>query len=223
MAQMNKPNAKNVSFNALLDAIIARQVKLVIFEELHNALLKGDAKFRGAINKFFKNLWNMPPINSVDNWASPDRNRNDHRLVILLTGTHEVLPVLNIDDELDSRCSVEIVCEYTGFFPLERFAAFRKVFRELASRFEVDDLLLAGDKAVVSRCLISTGGHLRRLEGLIERASTLRRRLGKEVSALDLMARAASQFSYSGTRSNAFELDDAELEQYVHREKLKQK
>lgn len=227
MSLMNRPINEKKSYAALegelFKALAIRGVRLVVLEELHNALRSADAKFRGQINRFLKNIWNIPPEDSAQNWAVPDVARKDHRIIVVATGTEELLPVFHTDKELRSRFSSEIKCEAAAFFPPERFKQFRFVFRELTLRFNVDDILRPDDNALVSRCLIATEGHLRQLESLIQRSASLRRRGRQTTSALELMTLAAQDLSYDSLQVKALELDDEAVALHIQREMLKQR
>lgn len=192
-------------------AIRARGVMILIFEEFHNALLAGSAALRGQIARLLKNLWNMPPDDSAQGWANSENTPAEARLVIVLSGTEELLPVFERDAELSSRFPQHIMAPRLQFSPPESFKEFRRVLRELVARFGLDDIVLYDDNPVVARSLLACESHLRLLEQLLRRAGTLRRQGHPHASALELLAAAQENLSGCSPSENLFRVTEDEI------------
>ena len=201
-------------------ALKARHVSMLFFEEFHNALLAGSPQLRGQLARFLKNIWNQHPVSSSHRWASPDAERGDFRLLILISGTDELLAVFERDEELASRFSCVIRAEKVGFSTNESFRDFRYVFRSLSERFGVAHLFNPNDNDIAARCLFACDSHLRRLEKLLQRAATLSKRRG-EMPALELLADSFDEVGGLSNFTNPFRWPMDELAAQIRRAQKK--
>lgn len=198
-------------------AIRARRVRILILEEFHNALLAGSPALRGQLARLLKNLWNMPPDTSPLGWANADNLPSTERLVIVLSGTDEMLPVFARDAELASRFPLLIRAQPLHFSPPESFREFRKVLRVLALRFGLEEVVRHDDNQVVARSLLACQSHLRLLEQLLRRAATLRRQGHPDDHVLELLAAAQASISGSADSDNVFRIPEDEVALRVQR------
>jgi hypothetical protein len=194
-------------------ALRSHRVRILVFEEFHNALLASTPQLRGQIARFLKNLWNLHPEDSPLRWSTPEPGRGDQRLVVIVSGTDELLKVFEKDAELASRFGCVVRAEQVAFFPPESFENFRNVYGSLVGRFGLSDRLLLEDDFTVARCMLACGPHLRKLEKLLQRMATLVRRpyvpktdLGLLAAAFDAVGGATGDSS-----KNPFELTEAEV------------
>lgn len=194
-------------------ALLAQRVRILVFEEFHNALLASTPQLRGQMARFLKNLWNLHPEDSPLRWSTPEPERGDHRLVVIVSGTDELVKVFEKDAELASRFGCVVKAEQVNFFPTKSFNNFRNVYGSLAARFGLSDRLSPEDDSMVARCMLACGPHLRKLEKLLQRMATLVRRpyvpktdLGLLAAAFDAVGGATGDSS-----KNPFELTEAEV------------
>ncbi len=200
----------------LLAAMHARRVRLLILEEFHNAILAGAPALRGQGSRMLKNIWNMYPDSSTLNWSKPAKGRDDWRLVIVVSGTEELLPVFEKDRELGSRFSTIISAPKLGFAPPPAFKAFRGVLRKMTDEAGLGGLLDANSNVLASRMLFACNGHLRLLEKLLERTATLnvRQPCASSDELLTLLSRAFQKIN-AASHSNPFEWAESEIENQV--------
>lgn len=170
-----KPNLKLLEPD-VHRGLLAHRVRILVFEEFHNALLASTPQLRGQMARFLKNLWNLHPEDSPLRWSTPEPERGDHRLVVIVSGTDELVKVFEKDAELASRFGCVVKAEQVAFFPPESFDNFRNVYSSLAARFGLSDRLSPEDYSMVARCMLACGPHLRKLEKLLQRMATLVRR-----------------------------------------------
>jgi TniB protein len=193
-------------------ALRAQRNRILIFEEFHNALLSGSPQLRGQTARLLKNVWNIPPQGSPLGWAVPQAERGDHRLVIIVSGTEELRKVFEQDAELASRFGCIIEAKQVGFYPLESLIEFRSVLRSLAERFGLADCVDANDDPIALGCLFACGPHLRKLEKLLERLATLKRRDKAQHTLLELLAMAFAQVGGNpGPSGNPFKWPKEDL------------
>lgn len=193
-------------------ALRARGVRILIFEEFHNAMLAGTPQLRGQLARLIKNIWNLSPQDTPLSWSTPQKERGDSRLVVIVSGTDELYKVFERDTELSSRFGCVIVASSVAFFPPESFRDFRYVFRSLAERFGLSDRLLATDDSTVARCLLACEAHLRKLEKLMQRTASMVRRSDATETIQNLLARAFEEVcGVGGLANNPFRLTEEEL------------
>lgn len=174
---------------AVHDALTACRVRIVVFEEMNNALLSGSPQLRGQVSRFLKNLWNQHRLDDPSLWSRAQPERQDKRLVIIVSGTDDVRPAFDRDAELSSRYSCRINTAQLWFHPPEFMRHFRSVFITLVARFGLTHRLGSPDAELLSRCMFACDSHLRRLEALLCRASTLQSMRGSDSEPLELLAR----------------------------------
>jgi hypothetical protein len=150
------------------------RVVLLILEEFNNALLVS-SKIRASFAEFLKSLWNLPPKGHKQ-WVRTT-HEEELRLVVVASGTPNVLPVLNAKRyrELRSRFNVTCMARPLWFSDTDLFNQFRHVVREKATEHGLADILLPRDTDMISRLLIACDSHLRDLNSLLRRASFLRK------------------------------------------------
>ena len=207
---------------ALHDAIRTCGVIMVILEELHNALLASTNQLRGRLSLFIKNLWNLDPPDTPLNWARPDVERRDRKLVIVASGTDELLEVFDKRAELKSRFSGRIRAPKLAFDPPESFKAYRGVLHAMVRRFALEDHMSANDNEVATRTLIACDGDLRVLESLLRRAATLQRRSMQP--PLELLVQAYEEVGGGvSAASNPFRWPTAEIAARIKRARINQR
>ena len=207
----------------VIDALRACRVRLLILEELHNALKANSPQLRGRLSRFLKNLWNLSPAESALNWAQPDVERGDHKLVIVASGTRELMEVFDQPNqsELRSRFSCRIEASKLSFDQPESFRAFRGVLDAMIKRAGLQQKLFAADNEVASRALIACEGHLRVLETLLRRCDTLEKRSPGSLTPLDLLAFAFDEVGGGiSSNSNPFRYSTAEVAAYIQRSRV---
>jgi hypothetical protein len=171
MCQLGKPQGDKEG--DMHKALRARETRIVCFEEFHNALRVTTGVFGARIGQMVKNLWNFSPPDSAISWSRPDSDRGDHRLLLVISGKDDLLPVFKKDEELWNRFS-RIQTERLDFFPDESFRQFRIVLQHFSHRFGVADCVYANDDDdLAARFLIACESDLRILERLIERTGSL--------------------------------------------------
>ncbi len=199
-------------------ALKARKVRLLVFEEFHNTLLAGSRQLRGQSARLLKNIWNMEPEHSSANWVRPDASEGE-RLVIVVSGTAELLPVFEKEAELSSRFFTLVTAPRIKLYPPEDFQQFRQVARSMCRDYGLDEALLdvAKDHAMAARLYFATDGHLRRLDSLLLRFRTLRNR-GQNLSAIETLGRALSKGLSNpvGIERNPFLWTEEELKSRVN-------
>jgi len=226
LAQLGKPNAAKSSLDALersmMAALRAHKVRLLIFEEFHNALLSGAPLLRGQTARLLKNTWNQNPLESADGWAIPNQQRGDYRLAIIVSGTDELREPFKKDKELASRFGCVIETDQLAFKPAESFRDFRRVLRSLAERFNLASRLDANNDDLAARFLAACQAHLRILEKLLQRIATLSRRHPGQEITMDLLANAYDQVAEKAhPRGNPFRWTADEVASYVTREQAR--
>lgn len=201
----------------LLAALNARRVRLLVFEEFNNAMLSGTPQLRGQTARLLKNLWNMSPGQNSRSWARPEPGRGDMRLVILVSGTEDLLKVFEKDKELGSRFSTVIQASTLDFSPPDSFKAFRAILKHMAEFEALGDCVDPNDDELAARMLLACNAHLRRLEKLLQRTSTLR--LRKEYAQHSMKSIFAKSFEQFGgaVSENPFLWDTAEISKHVSR------
>lgn len=222
LRQLGKPLTKNPRKNVadlerdMACAMAARQVRILVLEEFHNALLAGTPQLRGQTARLLKNIWNQVPSESPLEWSSPNLFRGDRRLLVIVSGTEELLPVFTKDAELRSRFGCVIRAPRLEFEPVQSFKEFRYILRSLIHRFGLSEVLNAEDVSIAARSLFACSSHLRALEKLLQRAGTLARRSEAPDSLLQLMAAAYEQVGGGSLGlSNPFQWPEDELKQKV--------
>lgn len=169
-------------------ALIACRVRILVIEEMRNALISAEPRLRGQLSDFLKNLWNLHRVDDPLSWSRPNKVRDDKRLVIIISGTDEIRPAFDRDSELSSRYSCRINAPQLWFKPPESMRHFRAVFTSLVARFGLEKPLGSPDAGILTRSMFACESHLRRLETLLSRAATLQRLRGTTSDALDLLA-----------------------------------
>jgi DNA polymerase III delta prime subunit len=193
------------------DALITCGTLIIILEELGNALLKSTAQLRGELSRFLKNLWNLHPLDRSDGWAQPDQARGDHRVVLIASGTTDILDALDKDPELGSRFSCRIEAEQVKFYPPDSFRNFRKVAFEMAQRFGISMLFDPNDDQTAARLLLGCASHLRKLESVLSRAVTIHD-MNSAMDRRDVLTQAFDLAGGSTSEgANPFRITDAEV------------
>jgi hypothetical protein len=189
----------------VLDAMDTCGVVVLVLEEFHNALLKTDAKLRGQANRFLKNLWNA--------------DRRGKR-VILISGTDEIVPVFDGDDELNSRFGCRVYATSLWFDARGRSPHFRGIAVAIAKRHGVLHLVGTEDMLMLSRLLCACRGHLRRLDELCARVATLLREQPALADVDNIWALAYSQvLAKSSEADNPFTLPEEDLRRQIFAER----
>lgn len=197
-------------------ALLAQRVRILVFEEFHNAMLAGTPQLRGQIARFLKNLWNLHPQGSPASWATPQIGRDDHRLVVIVSGTDELLKVFEKDAELASRFGCIVRADKMAFSPPESFRSFQNVFGSLTDRFGLSDRLSPKDYSTVARCMLACGPHLRKLEKLLQRMATLARRPDAPTAIFELLGASFDEVGgATGPSINPFTLNEDEVTDLV--------
>lgn len=156
------------------------RVRILILEELNNALTLESKLLRGQLARFLKNLWNLHPPDDPQSWAHPQKDRADRRLIIIVSGTEDIRSAFDakVDAELSSRFSCRVNAMKLWFDAPESRSQFRTVFTTISSRWGLIGLVDPSDPGVLSRSLFACQGHLRELDSLLRRAATLHKRGG---------------------------------------------
>ena len=203
-------------------ALRSRRVRIVALEEAHNAMLRGDAKFRGQTARFLKNLWNGVPRDSPRAWSQPDASRGDWRLVIVLSATDELFSTIWEDLELRSRFPIIIRVPTLGFEPPELFREFRDVLIVILNRYGLLSNSGYDDGEIAVRAMLACNGHLRVLDQLARRASTLRLAASHQHTLNESLALGYESLTLASRLSgNPFRLSAGELaEQYAAAKRL---
>lgn len=175
-------------------ALSARKVRLLVLEEFHNTLLAGSRQLRGQAALLLKNIWNRVPQGSSASWVRPGSSE-DTRLVLVVSGTEELLPVFEKDAELSSRFNTMLPAPRIRLYPAADFQLFRQVARNMCRRYDIEALLdVAKDDALAVRLYFASEGHLRVLNSLLLRCRTLRKReQHKGAGAIEILANAHSK------------------------------
>jgi energy-coupling factor transporter ATP-binding protein EcfA2 len=174
LARLGKPERATRSCSLadlesqVLDAMDSCKVEILAIEEFHNALLKNEATLRARVNRLIKHLWNAD---------------NHGKRVILISGTEEILKAFDGDDELNSRFSNRVYAASLWFSSPEITAHFPGVAESIAARYGVSRLIDLHDNLMLSRLLFACRGHLRRLDSLCARVSTLEPTLSTDGNA----------------------------------------
>jgi len=201
-------------------ALVARQTRLFILEEAHNATLSASDKMRGQTARLLKNMWNQGTTDDTPRLAG--RTGHDHptpAMVLILSATDELLEALKEDKELRSRFPCVIRAEITSFSPPESFREFRYVLRSQIHNAGLDAFLDATDDLHASRCMLACDGHLRDLWSLLQRTKTLSETAPNGSSPETLLALSFdSAFGDSDRRENPFRLSDTEVAAKVEKE-----
>lgn len=189
----------------VLDAMDACGVEILVLEEFHNALLKTDAKLRGQANRLLKNLWNA--------------DKRGKR-VILISGTDEIIPVFDGDDELNSRFGCRVHATSLWFDANGRSPHFRTIADVIVNRHGVQHLIDTKDKLTLARLLCACRGHLRRLDELCARVATLSRERSEPANGVDVWAVAYSQVVARSLESgNPFSMPEEDLRRQIFAER----
>ena len=159
---------------------------------------------------------NMAPEDSSLGWSKPAPGRDDWRVIIVVSGTEELLPVFDKDAELSSRFSTIVRAQQLGFTPPAAFKEFRGVLKHMVAHEELTGWLVANDNDLAARIMLACNGHLRLLEKLLQRTATLWTKAGKnrDLPPLALLAQAFPAINSSGA-TNPFELAPEELQNRV--------
>lgn len=156
-------------------ALSARKVRLLVLEEFHNTMLAGSRQLRGQAALLLKNIWNQAPKGNSSNWVRPG-SADAPRLVMVVSGTEELLPAFEKDPELSSRFNRAVAAPRIRLHPPSDFQLFREVARSMCRSYGLEVLLdIARDDALAVRLYFATDGHLRRLDSLLLRCRTLRK------------------------------------------------
>lgn len=175
----------------LYGALAAHRVRVIILEEFHNLLLLGSRDLKSRSGEFLKNLWNFNPPDAIAHWATGGSAASGHRkLVIVISGTHELERPFAQSPELTSRFAITIEAPRLHMFPNESFREFRVLIREFASRFDLAERVDPDDDAFAACCYFACGAHLRELENLFQRADSLLRRKLPPMTTHELFAKA---------------------------------
>jgi hypothetical protein len=175
----------------LYGALLTHRVQAIILEEFHNLLLLGKPELKSRSGEFLKNLWNFNPPDAIAHWATGGGAASGHRkLVIVISGTHEIERPFAQSPELTSRFAITIEAPRLQMFPNESFREFRALIREFASRFDLTERVDPDDDAFAACCYFACGAHLRELENLFQRADSLLRRKLPPMTTHELFAKA---------------------------------
>ena len=204
----------------LYGALLAHRVQVIFIEEAHNLLLRGSPELKSRSGEVLKNLWNFNPPDAIAHWATGGGTTSGHRkLVIVISGTHELERPFAQSAELTSRFAITIEAPRLHMFPNESFREFRALIREFACRFDLRERADPDDDAFAACCYFACGAHLRELENIFQRADSLRRRKLPPMTTHELFAKA---YSAVGTRpaalNNPFSWSAEEINAAVKRE-----
>jgi hypothetical protein len=207
----------------LLDAIIAGETWLGLFEEFHDGLLKSTAAVSKQNTEFLKKLWNLHQVNNPLAWASPTAGVHRKGLVVVLSGTPEMESPLFANDELKTRFSVVVRAQKASLYPREALVDFQHVVKAMAQRFSLQKLISANDMDMVARVYLASQGHLRVLESLFQRTSTLLADNALDRSSIvKVLAQAwMSVVPAHPLARNPFEFNSEELGAEVDKERLR--
>ena len=179
LAQMGRPAAglKGADlFGTLLKAGVAAELEIGLFEEVHNAILKSSAAIGKETSEFLKNLWNYHDARISSAWTRPSAASKPHGLVLVLSGTPELERPILSNSELQSRFGTVIRAPKPSLFPAAAKADFQHLFKEMRDRYRLTKELSPNNAEQLARVYFATSEHLRHLESLFQRTSTL---LGK--------------------------------------------
>lgn len=200
-------------------ALIARQTRLFILEEAHNATLSASDKMRGQTGRLLKNMWNLGTTDDAPRLTGfIEKDHTAHAMVHILSATDELLEALKEDEELRSRFPCVVRAERTSFGPPESFREFRYVLRSQIHSAGLDALLDPNDDLLASRCMLACHGHLRDLWSLLQRTKTLSEPPNTHAGTNPLLALSFdSAFGESDRRENPFRLTDSEVAAQVEK------
>jgi len=202
----------------LYKAIRAHMVLIFILEEFHNILLLGETRMRGAAGDFLKNLWNMHPDESSQAWVTHGATEGRYQLLIIVSGTPDLIKVFPPNSELGSRYGTRVDAPKMRLFPPESLRLFRRIFALHCKRFGIRHLVNVNDSDLVTRCFLVTDGHLRDLEHLVQRTASYVRRAGDGAAIFAAFARAARDVTTKTILGkNPFDLTPVELADVVKR------
>lgn len=221
LAQLGKPlSATNRLKPGELEAqvyaaLLACAVRVLILEEMNNALLSSTKLLRSRVAQFLKNLWNMYSILDPTGWAVPSGSSRGEKLIIIVSGTEALEPVFGGDPELDSRFSCRVPTRLMWFNDPQSLHQFKDVLGRFFDRFGMLGRPALMEPDFVARSLFACGGHLRRLETLISRAATLEATL-PDATTLTIMAQAYGEVLQKDSEGwNPYLCTNEELRQRV--------
>src|SRR5690349_22934684 len=81
----------NATEELLFNAFRIHKAIIIALEEMQSALTKEGMQLRGRNAELVTNLWNFYPSGISGNWAGPNPGRDHRKLVILMSGTEELL------------------------------------------------------------------------------------------------------------------------------------
>lgn len=177
LAQMGRPAAglKGTDlFGTLLKAGVAAELEIGLFEEVHNAILKSSAAIGKETSEFLKNLWNYHDARISSSWTRPSADGSKpHGLVLVLSGTPELERPILSSSELQSRFGTVIRAPKPSLFPAAAKEDFQHLFKEMRDRYRLPKELSPNNAEHLARVYFATFEHLRHLDSLFQRTSTL--------------------------------------------------
>lgn len=209
----------------LHDALRAQRTKVILLEEFHNGLVAGEAALRTQNRRFLKNLWNMHDPMSAVAWVSPSDAVKPSGVVVILSTTFDLLKPLAADLELKSRFSSLIEAPTVELFPAALLDEFRRVLKTMLNRYGLSERVSVNDRGFVAQLFFATNGHLRVMNDILQRASTLAKKSTAPTAIPELLALAFDQVGggFVAKRENPFRWAGGELQANVLKVQLKQK
>lgn len=184
------------------DALETQDVSCLAVEELHNALKKGSAEFKGQGAEMLKFL-----INAT---GRPKR-------VLFASTTGDIEKVLEPFEELRTRFIV-VRTHRLGFSEEADPPAFRQVAMEIAKKQGVDGYITTADELAFPRLMFSIDSNLRQLNTLLARFASLvddANASGRAVDTLALLSKAVASVTNKPESENPFLWSDEFLGERV--------
>lgn len=161
-------------FGTFLKAGVAVELEIALFEEMHNAILKSSAAIGKETSEFLKNVWNYHDARISSAWTRPSADGSKpHGLVLVLSGTSDLERPILSSSELQSRFGTVIRAPKPSLFPAAARKDFQHLFKEMRDRYRLPKELSPNDAEHLARVYFATSEHLRHLESLFQRTSTL--------------------------------------------------
>lgn len=215
-------NKLSVIESVFHDALRARQTSLFMLEEFHNGLLAGASDLRKQHQDFVKNTWNLHSQKDAQSWVSATGTEKRHAIVMVLSGTEDLRKPFSSNSELNSRFDTVIEAPNLAMFPESLYTEFRQVLKAMLTRHGLAEEFDVNDGIFPVQVFLATNGHGRKMESLVLRVSTLRKKWDGATPIIELFAVAFEQLGggYRPTKDNPFRLDENMLISEVTRLKL---
>jgi hypothetical protein len=152
-----------------------RGTNVIALEEMGDALTKGDSKLKAGAAAALKWLWNANPEQST-NWTRVDGQLSRLARVVLISGTEVLEHELHRDPELFNRFGIIIRTSHLDLTRPGDSEPFREIALDMARRCGLPDTIGERDGRRMVALFLATGADLRKLEKLLTRTATLRKR-----------------------------------------------